>query len=141
MHPAYCIQRTFLNFPELMGGRFSYCCVLRSVSYCAAHVAEVSPDVVKLKGYGGACLLEPPCLGGTSYEGLCFMLEWQESLAFEGDMEPRFSRPDCAGNTTNCRCELHHVFEKRCCLCCVFFGASCLWLKGQVCCVLGLLKI
>ena len=48
-----CIQRTFLSFPELMGGRFSYCCVLRSVSYCAAHVAEVSPDVVKLKGYGG----------------------------------------------------------------------------------------
>ena len=80
-----------------MGGRLSYCCVLRSVSYCAAHAAGASPDVVKLTGYGGACLLELLCLGGTSYEGLCFMLEWQKWLEFEGDIETRFSRPDCAG--------------------------------------------
>ena len=129
-----CIQRVFLS---LWGGvcatAVCYGCVLRSVSYCAAHAAGASPDVVKLTGYGGACLLELLCLGGTSYEGLCFMLEWQQSMALEGDIEP-------PGDTTN-RCALHRVFEKRCCLCCVLFGASCLWLKGQLCCVLGLLKI
>ena len=85
-----CIQRVFLS---LWGGvcatAVCYGCVLRSVSYCAAHAAGASPDVVKLTGYGGACLLELLCLGGTSYEGLCFMLEWQQSMALEGDIERR----------------------------------------------------